>query len=96
MEKNSFISLLLGVIGRLLFAIGMCMVMTYDMMIAGISVGVVGIILLICLIPIVRGGKVKRKFKKNSDQQYKCSTVQGSFLSKFNLTPHSVLPLPRL
>ena len=35
----------------------MCMTMIWEMMIPGIAVGLVGIILLLCLIPVVKGLK---------------------------------------
>ena len=50
-------SVLLGVIGALVLGVGMCMVMIWSMMIPGIPVGIVGIILLLCLIPLVKGLK---------------------------------------
>ena len=50
-------SVLLGVIGALVLGVGMCMVMILSMMIPGILVGIVGIILSLCLIPLVKGLK---------------------------------------
>ena len=50
-------SVLLGVIGALVLGVRMCMVMIWSMMIPGILVGIVGIILLLCLIPLVKGLK---------------------------------------
>ena len=50
-------SVLLGVIGALVLGVGMCMVMIWSMMIHGILVGIVGIILSLCLIPLVKGLK---------------------------------------
>lgn len=50
-------SVLLGVVGALVLGVGMCMVMIWSMMIPGILVGIVGIILLLCLIPLVKGLK---------------------------------------
>lgn len=48
----------LGIIGALVFGIGMCMVMVWEgLMVPGIIVGVLGIILLLCLIPLCRGLK---------------------------------------
>ena len=38
-----------------ILAIGMCMVMVWSMMVQGILVGLVGILLLLCLIPLVKG-----------------------------------------
>ncbi len=35
----------------------MCMVMVWDMLVWGIVVGVIGIVLLLCLIPVIKGLK---------------------------------------
>ena len=49
---------LFGIFGALVFGLGMCMTMIWDgMMIYGILVGIVGIVLLLCLIPMVKGLK---------------------------------------
>lgn len=48
---------LLGVVGALVLGVSMCMVMVWDMLIWGIVVGLVGIVLLLCLIPLVKGIK---------------------------------------
>ena len=50
-------TVLLGIAGALALGIGMCMTMIWSMMIPGIIVGVIGIVLLICLIPVVKGLK---------------------------------------
>ena len=50
-------TVLLGVVGAVVLGIGMCMVMVWSMMVQGILVGLVGIILLLCLIPVVKGLK---------------------------------------
>ena len=48
----------LGIIGALVFGVGMCMVMVWEgMMVPGIIVGVIGIVLLLCLIPVCKGLK---------------------------------------
>ncbi len=46
---------LFGVLGAVVLGVGMCMVMVWNMLIFGIIVGIVGIVLLLCLIPIIRG-----------------------------------------
>ena len=46
-----------GVLGALLLGVGMCMVMVWEMMIPGILIGLLGIVLLLCLIPLVKGIK---------------------------------------
>lgn len=48
---------LLGVAGTLGLGVGMCMVMVWEMMIPGVIVGIVGIVLLLCLIPVIKGLK---------------------------------------
>lgn len=58
MEKKHFGTLLMGVVGGLVFALGMCMTMVLEgMMVQGIIVGIVGIVLLLCLIPMCLGFK---------------------------------------
>ena len=48
---------LFGIFSTVVFGIGMCMTMVWNMMIPGIAVGIVGIILLFCLIPVCKGLK---------------------------------------
>lgn len=48
---------LFGIVGAIVFGVGMCMVMIWEMLVPGIIVGIVGIVLLLCLIPIVKGLK---------------------------------------
>lgn len=50
-------AILIGIIGSLLFGVGMCLTMVWSNMIAGILIGIAGIIVLVCLIPFVRGLK---------------------------------------
>ena len=48
---------LLGILGVVVLRVGMCMTMIWDMMAPGIALGIVGIVLLLCLIPVVKGLK---------------------------------------
>ena len=48
---------LLGLFGAIVFGVGMCMTMIWNLMVPGIVVGIVGIVLLLCLIPAIRGLK---------------------------------------
>ena len=48
---------LLAIAGAIVLGVGMCMVMVWDMLVWGIVVGIIGIVLLLCLIPVVRGLK---------------------------------------
>ncbi len=57
LSGKAFGTTLLGIIGALALGIGMCMVMVWNLLVWGILVGVVGIVLLLCLIPICKGLK---------------------------------------
>ena len=47
-----------GILGAMVFGIGMCMTMVFDgLMLQGILIGIVGILLLVCLIPLCKGFK---------------------------------------
>ena len=46
-----------GIISVLVFGTGMCMVLAFDMMLVGIIVGIVGIVMCLCLIPMCVGLK---------------------------------------
>lgn len=46
-----------GILGALVLGAGMCMIMVWDILLSGIAVGVAGIVLLLCLIPMCLGLK---------------------------------------
>ena len=46
-----------GVVSAIIFGVGMCMTMIWNMMVPGIVVGMIGIVALLCLIPFVKGLK---------------------------------------
>lgn len=50
-------AILIGIVGALLFGVGMCLTMVWSNMVLGIVIGVVGIVVLLCLIPFVKGLK---------------------------------------
>lgn len=50
-------ALLMGIAGSLLLGVGMCLSMVWSNMITGIIVGIVGIVVLLCLIPFIKGLK---------------------------------------
>lgn len=56
-SKKTVGAILLGTVGALVLGMGMCMVMVWEMLIAGIAVGLAGILLLLCLIPLLVGLK---------------------------------------
>ena len=61
MKKSSFMAMILGtvggIVGALTLGVGMCLAMVWSSMVPGIAVGVVGIVLLLCLIPLTKGLK---------------------------------------
>ena len=48
-------TVLLGIAGALLLGVGMCLTMVWSNMILGIVIGIVGIVVLLCLIPLTKG-----------------------------------------
>lgn len=56
-SKKTIAIVLLSVIGALVLGVGMCMTMVWQgLMIPGIIVGIIGILLLLCLVPVCKGG----------------------------------------
>ena len=64
MKKDTLLEIILGSIGGLIFAIGMCMTLIpeWDLFNAGVVVAIIGFIVLLCIIPIYR----KHHPRKNS------------------------------
>lgn len=50
-------AVLMGILGALLLGVGMCMTMVWSNMMMGIVIGIIGIVVLLCLIPFVKGLK---------------------------------------
>ena len=51
-------TIIFGIVGALVLGVGMCMTMLWEgLMIPGIIVGMIGIVLLLCLIPLCKGVK---------------------------------------
>lgn len=48
---------LFGIFAALVLGVGMCMILVWNLMLPGIAVGIAGIILLLCLIPMCLGLK---------------------------------------
>ncbi|MDR2716177.1 MAG: hypothetical protein LBB46_05480 [Coriobacteriaceae bacterium] len=45
----------LGIVGALLLGVGMCFAMVWENIVVGIVIGIVGVVLLLSLIPMVKG-----------------------------------------
>lgn len=54
---KTILTAIIGIVGALLFGVGMCMVMVWGNMIFGVVLGIVGILVLLCLIPLCVGLK---------------------------------------
>ncbi len=56
MKKDTLLEIILGTIGGLIFAIGMCMCLIpeWDMFTVGILISIIGFIILLCIIPVYR------------------------------------------
>ena len=67
MKKDTLFEIILGTIGGLTFAIGMCMglMKEWNMLVPGIIVGIIGFLMLLCIIPIYRKSHPKKQEKKD-------------------------------
>ena len=54
---KAILTVLVGIAGALALGVGMCFCMVWGKMIAGIVVGLIGIVILLCLIPLTKGIK---------------------------------------
>lgn len=54
---KTIVAFLIGIVGSLLLGVGMCLTMVWSKMILGIVIGIVGIVVLLCLIPFIKGLK---------------------------------------
>lgn len=50
-------TVIVGVVGALALGVGMCFSMIWGKMVVGIVIGLLGIVILLCLIPLTRGIK---------------------------------------
>ena len=63
MKKETLLEIILGTIGGLVFAIGMCMCLIpeWDLFKAGVVVTILGFIILLCIIPVYRSNHPKKE-----------------------------------
>ena len=63
MKKETLLEIILGTIGGLIFAIGMCMclIAEWNMLKAGIVVGIIGFAILLAIIPVYRKSHPKKE-----------------------------------
>ena len=56
-EGKTILTFMIGVDGALVLGEGMCYSMVWDKMVLGIAIGLAGIVVLLCLIPLTKGVK---------------------------------------
>lgn len=63
MKKETLLEIILGTVGGLIFAIGMCMclIAEWNLFKAGIVVTIIGFIILLCIIPVYRSNQPKKE-----------------------------------
>ncbi len=55
LSGKTVLTVAVGIVGALALGVGMCFSMVWDKMVLGIVVGIVGIVILLCLIPLIKG-----------------------------------------
>ncbi len=55
LSGKGILTVLFAILGAVTLGIGMCFSMVWENMILGIVIGIVGIVLLLCLIPLIKG-----------------------------------------
>ena len=65
MKKETLLEIILGTIGGLIFALGMCMCLIpeWNMFTAGVIVAIIGFIILLCIIPVYKSTHPKKERK---------------------------------
>ena len=66
MKKDTLLEIILGTIGGLIFAVGMCMCLIpeWNLFNAGVVISIVGFIILLCIIPVYRTNHSKKEHGK--------------------------------
>ena len=69
MKKETLLEIILGTVGGLIFAIGMCMCLIpeWNLFTVGVVVAIIGFIILLCIIPIYRKEHPKKVSNKKTD-----------------------------
>lgn len=57
MNGKTVLTVIVGAIGALALGVGMCFSMVWGKLVIGIVIGIVGIVVLLCLIPLTKGIK---------------------------------------
>ena len=54
---KTILMIVVGILGALALGVGMCFCMVWGKMVLGVVIGLVGIVLLLCLVPLMKGIK---------------------------------------
>ncbi|MGI5897495.1 MAG: hypothetical protein ACOX6U_11230 [Oscillospiraceae bacterium] len=57
LSGKAILTAAVGIVGALALGVGMCFSMVWNQMVLGIVIGLVGIVILLCLIPLTKGIK---------------------------------------
>lgn len=57
MDGKAVLTVLIGIAGALALGVGMCFSMVWGKMIVGVGIGLIGIVVLLCLVPLTKGIK---------------------------------------
>lgn len=55
MDGKMLLTVVVGVVGALALGVGMCFSMVWGKMILGVGIGLAGIVVLLCLVPLTKG-----------------------------------------
>ena len=79
MKKETLLEIILGTVGGLVFAIGicMCLIPEWDLFTPGVVVSIIGFIVLLCIIPIYRKEHPKKVSNKKLDWGLVCTWTIG-------------------
>ena len=69
MKKETLLEIILGTVGGLVFAIGLCMCLLpkWNLFTVGVVVTIIGFVILLCIIPIYRKEHPKKVSNKKTD-----------------------------
>lgn len=54
-SRKAVASVVVGIVGALTLGVGMCFTMVWNQLILGIGIGLVGIVVLLCMVPLIKG-----------------------------------------
>jgi len=79
MKKSTLLEIILGTIGGLTFSLGMCMCLLpeWNMFAAGVVIGIIGAVILLCIIPVYLKDHPRKKNDKKVDWSLLLTWIVG-------------------